>query len=125
MTAPVVQARAKIAMTAPVAQTAAADGGWTITFYMPKKYTATSLPKPVDPGIDIHEIPAATDAVYRFSGIPGTAAVANARAILIRNLAGSAWQATGEPVSWFYDPPWTLPFARRNEVVVPVAPRAP
>jgi len=26
----------------------------------------------------------------------------------------------GEPLTWFYDPPWTLPFRRRNEVVVPV-----
>ncbi len=125
MTAPVVQSNAKIAMTAPVAQTATAAGGWTITFYMPKKYTVASLPKPTDPGIQIHEIPAATDAVYRFSGIPGAAAVANARAVLLRNLAGSAWQVTGEPVSWFYDPPWTLPWVRRNEVAVPVTPRGP
>jgi hypothetical protein len=125
MTAPVVQSSAKIAMTAPVAQSATADGGWTITFYMPRTYTAATLPKPTDPGISIHEIPAATDAVYRFSGIPGRAAVANARAVLLRNLAGSAWQVTGEPVSWFYDPPWTLPWARRNEVAVPVTPRNP
>ncbi|HEY2195594.1 MAG TPA: hypothetical protein VGH76_25280 [Actinomycetospora sp.] len=27
----------------------------------------------------------------------------------------------GEPVAWFYDPPWTLPFRRRNEIAVPVA----
>jgi hypothetical protein len=24
-------------------------------------------------------------------------------------------------VAWFYDPPWTLPWLRRNEVAVPVA----
>ncbi|MBJ7467075.1 MAG: heme-binding protein, partial [Mycolicibacterium sp.] len=21
---------------------------------------------------------------------------------------------------WFYDPPWTLPFRRRNEVAIPI-----
>ncbi|PRC49286.1 heme-binding protein, partial [Mycobacterium sp. ITM-2017-0098] len=26
------------------------------------------------------------------------------------------------PVAWFYDPPWTLPFRRRNEVAVAVTP---
>ena len=26
----------------------------------------------------------------------------------------------GDPVAWFYDPPWTLPFLRRNEIAVPV-----
>ncbi len=27
----------------------------------------------------------------------------------------------GDPVTWFYDPPWTLPFRRRNEVAVKLA----
>ncbi len=124
MTAPVAQS-AKIAMTAPVAQSKTDDGSWIITFYMPQKYTLASLPKPVDPGIEIHQLPAATDAVYRFSGIPGTTAVTKARALLLQQLATSLWQPVGEPVTWFYDPPWTLPWARRNEVAVPVTPRTP
>ena len=41
---------------------------------------------------------------------------------VLRLLQGSGWSPTGDPVSWFYDPPWTLPFLRRNEVAVPVAP---
>lgn len=132
MTAPVVESRsappassAKIAMTAPVAQSRSVDGNWTITFYMPRKYSMTTLPKPSQPGIQIHQVPAAIDAVYRFSGIPGIAAVADARRLLLAQLAGSAWKITGEPVTWFYDPPWTLPWFRRNEVAVAVAPRNP
>ena len=128
MTAPVVESRsapAKIPMTAPVAQSQSADGAWTITFYMPQNYTLQTLPKPSHPGIEIHQIPAAVDAVYRFSGIPGIAAVDNARSLLLRTLAGSAWEITGDPVTWFYDPPWTLPWFRRNEVAVAVAPRNP
>jgi hypothetical protein len=133
MTAPVVESReptspeasAKIAMTAPVAQTQSANGDWTITFYMPQNYDMETLPKPSRPGIQIHQLPATTDAVYRFSGIPGIAAVNRARRLLLTRLAGSAWQITGDPVTWFYDPPWTLPWFRRNEVAVPVAPRNP
>jgi hypothetical protein len=123
MTAPVAQSSEKIAMTAPVAQTATPAGGWTITFYMPQKYTLATLPQPNDPGIEIHEVPGSEDAVYRFSGIPGVAAEARATAALLMQLSRSAWQPAGEPVAWFYDPPWTLPWARRNEVALPVSPR--
>jgi hypothetical protein len=120
MTAPVAQSSAKIAMTAPVAQSGDA-AGWTISFYMPAHYTEATLPKPLDPGIRIHEVPATTDAVYRFTGIPGKAAVAQARGVLRGTLEGSGWVAAGPELDWFYDPPWTLPWLRRNEIAVPVA----
>jgi hypothetical protein len=119
MTAPVAQQSAKIAMTAPVAQSRAA-GGWTVSFYMPDNYTLASLPQPKDPVIEIHEVPGETYAVLRFSGIPGKAPVEAAQSRLMAALRGSLWQAAGAPVDWFYDPPWTLPWARRNEVAVPV-----
>ena len=128
MTAPVAQSAApsaKIAMTAPVAQTQSAAGELTITFTMPAKYTLATLPKPTDSSIIIHELASETDAVYRFSGIPSPEPVARAHQILLTQLANSAWQPTGQPVDWFYDPPWTLPWARRNEVAIPVTPRSP
>jgi hypothetical protein len=123
MTAPVAQSATKIAMTAPVAQTRNSTGSWTITFYMPANYTMATLPKPADPGIFIHTLPASLDAVIRFSGIPGTTPVAREQTALLQALSRSGWAAAGEPVAWFYDPPWTLPWCRRNEVAVPVAPR--
>ena len=45
------------------------------------------------------------------------------QAALVDALDGTDWVAAGPPVGWFYDPPWTIPFFRRNEVAVPVAPR--
>lgn len=36
-------------------------------------------------------------------------------------LATYGFDAAGEPSAWFYDPPWTLPFCRRNEIAVPVS----
>ena len=125
MTAPVAQSAARIAMTVPVAQAQTTPGEWTITFTLPSKYTMATLPKPVDPGIRIHELEPETDAVYRFSGIPRAAPVAKAREALLLQLVGSDWQVAGATVDWFYDPPWTLPWVRRNEVAVPVVPRAP
>jgi hypothetical protein len=122
MTAPVGQSSEKIAMTAPVAQSGGA-AGWTITFYMPAKYTAATLPKPNDPGIVVHEVPGEIYGVYRYSGFWSAADVHRAQAVLLGGLKGSGWVAVGAPMDWFYDPPWTLPFARRNEVAVVVVRR--
>ncbi len=121
MTAPVAQSSARIAMTAPVAQAPGPSGSWTITFFMPAKYTLASLPKPADPGIEIAEVPGETYGVYRFSGIPGAVPVAAAAQKLLAALKNSAWAPQGSVVDWFYDPPWTLPFARRNEAAVIVS----
>ncbi len=122
MTAPVGQQRegTAIAMTAPVAQEAAGDGRWTIRFFMPARYTAATLPVPTDPAVRIVTVPAQTYAVLRFSGLPTPQSVAGEQARLLRTIGGSAWQATGAPLAWFYDPPWTIPFLRRNEVAVEV-----
>jgi hypothetical protein len=131
MTAPVAQAPQQgttIAMTAPVAQaaapsTAAGQGGWVVRFFMPAEWTMATLPTPNDPAVRLVEIPGETMAVLRFTGSRAPAAVTRENAALLRALDSGPWQPTGEPVAWFYDPPWTLPWLRRNEVAVPVAPR--
>jgi hypothetical protein len=124
MTAPVVQSSAsKIAMTAPVVQQQNASGAWVIQFIMPAEYTLQTLPRPLDPDIQIVTLPAETFAVYRFSGSRDAAAEMRAQNILARDLAGSKWAVIGPPLAWFYDPPWTLPWCRRNEVALRVQPR--
>jgi hypothetical protein len=121
MTAPVVQAASsKIAMTAPVVQQQNSSGAWVIQFIMPAEYTLRTLPKPLDPEIQIITLPAETFAVYRFSGSRDAAAEARGQQILARDLAGSDWAVIGPPLAWFYDPPWTLPWFRRNEVALQV-----
>ena len=122
MTAPVAQAAAseRIAMTAPVAQSAAGPGRWTVRFFMPAQWTLATLPVPNDPAVRLVEVPGETMAVLRFTGDRGADAVAARQAELLRGLAGTGWAPQGAPVAWFYDPPWTLPWLRRNEVAVPV-----
>lgn len=127
MTAPVSQAGTggsqTIAMTAPVAQTPAGIDRWTVQFFMPAAYTMAELPVPNDPTVELVVVPAETYAVVRFSGIGSVRAVETHKAQLIAGLAGSGWTVRGEPVVWFYDPPWTLPPMRRNEVAVRVEPK--
>jgi len=59
--------------------------------------------------------------VLRFSDVATDAAVAAHRAALLAAPTGTRWRPAGEAVTWFYDPPWTLPPLRRNEVAVPVS----
>lgn len=122
MTAPVAQSSEKIEMTAPVAQSAT-DRGWRIRFFLPSRWTMETAPAPTDQAVTLREVPGETYAVSRFSGSRGDEAVNTHIAQLTQALAGSKWRAAGEPAAWFYDPPWTLSFLRRNEVVVPVARR--
>lgn len=129
MTAPVAQAPApgapgasrSIGMTAPVAQGAAGADRWAIQFFMPSAWTLQTLPIPRDPAVTLVELPAETYAVLRFSGLAGTRAVAARQAELDAAVQASPWTADGYPVVWFYDPPWTVPPLRRNEVAVRLA----
>lgn len=129
MTAPVAQSGSRgggsqsIAMTAPVSQTPGPGGTWRIQFFMPAKWTRESLPVPKDPSVRIVEVPAQDYAVLRFTGSRDAPAVAAKTAALKTGLAQSRWRIAGDPVAWFYDPPWTVPFLRRNEVAAPVTPK--
>lgn len=129
MTAPVAQVpeagapgdSRSIAMTAPVAQRPAGADRWVIQFFMPASWTMQTLPIPRDPVVSLVELPPETYAVLRFSGLAGTRTIAARQAELDAAVQASTWTAHGEPVVWFYDPPWTVPPLRRNEVAVRVA----
>lgn len=119
MTAPVSQSREKIAMTAPVAQ--ARDGEHsTIRFYMPSKWSLDTLPSPDDDEVRLVTVPGETVAVLRFSGDRSAEAVAARTEELSETLRANGVEATGPAQAWFYDPPWTVPFRRRNEIAIPV-----
>lgn len=122
MTAPVSQQSGaqKIAMTAPVSQSGSGEDGWTIRFFMPSQWTLQTLPEPDDDDVRLVSVPAETVAVLRFTGDRGPAAVARRTSDLLETLDAHGIEPAGEAVAWFYDPPWTLPFLRRNEVVVPI-----
>ncbi len=118
------EGREKLAMTIPVAQLPAEDA-WTIRFFMPADRSETTLPKPSDASVRLVTLPAGDYAVMRFRGSPTADAVALRKARLMAALSSGAWAAEGEPEAWFYDPPWTVPTLRRNEVAVRVSPREP
>jgi hypothetical protein len=127
MTAPVAQqpggaSGEKIAMTAPVAQLSEGNDEWVIRFFMPADKTMESLPKPNNPDVRLVTVPEETVAVRRFTGSRSRNAVASQTAALMHTLSSAGFEPAGRPAAWFYDPPWTVPMLRRNEVAVPVQP---
>lgn len=107
-------------MTSPVSQSPM-GGGWTVQFFMPGKYRLADLPAPNDPSVKLVELPSETYAVKRFTGLGNPSTVAGETAELTAHLKARGRSSQGEPVVWFYDPPWTVPFLRRNEVALRLA----
>jgi hypothetical protein len=78
---------------------------------------------PTDPAVRIVRLPETLLGVLRFSGGTEPDAVAERARALLAALEGSPWQAAGTPFAQFYDPPFTIPPLRRNEVAVEVSRR--
>jgi SOUL heme-binding protein len=121
MTAPVIEARAG-AGTAIADPTGSPPGGqgWVIRFVMPRQLSLAALPKPDDQAITLREAPPARVAVIRFSGLAGDGAVAAKTAELEAFVKERGLSPIGPPVIAQYDPPWTLWFMRRNEIMMPI-----
>ena len=121
MTAPVQQQGAqKVAMTTPVTQQATGDR-WMVRFIMPSSWTLETLPAPNDPRVTLKPIPAKRLLAIRFSGTPSDGLIQSKTDELRRYAADKKLATTGEPLLAFYNPPWTLPFFRRNEVMLELA----
>jgi hypothetical protein len=107
----------KISMTVPVTMQEA-SGKWRMYFVMPSNHTLATLPKPNNDEVKLREVPSKKFAVVRFSGLAGEAKVAKKTAELQAWMATKQLKSAGTPELARYNPPWTLPFLRRNEVLV-------
>ncbi len=122
----------KLAMTAPVAQAPVMSGPitasalradrWTVRFDMPRSYDLSTLPKPKNAEIRLLTLPPTRIAALRFSGLMSDSAAKTETAELLSYIKTNGLTASGPPTLAQYDPPWTLWFLRRNEVLIPVAP---
>ena len=107
----------KIAMTAPVQQQKMKDG-WRVSFVMPSKYSLISLPKPSIDNLLVREIPSAKYVAIRFSGTSTQANLKKHEAVLLDYVTAHRLKVLGSIKYAFYNPPWTLPFLRRNELML-------
>lgn len=114
----------KIAMTAPVQETLVADSP-TMAFTLPAEYSLGDLPEPRDPSVTIKQVPGKTVAVIRFSGWATGYAVESKTGELLASLHKRDIAVIGVPSLNQYNPPWTLPFLRRNEIMIEINGAAP
>lgn len=110
----------KIAMTVPVT-TMPDNSSMIMHFYMPSKYKMEELPEPSDKRIKFLSIAARKYAVVRFSGFASESSMQSQTSLLRSYMQKNSLTGTGEPIRAFYNPPWTLPFMRRNEVWIQIS----
>ena len=120
MTAPVQQKEnQKIAMTAPVQQQSMGKS-WRMSFVMPSKYSMDSLPVPNNNRIRLKGILTKKFVVIEFSGTNSNENVTEHENQLMNYIEANQIKIIGSPKYAFYNAPWTLPFMRRNEVMIEI-----
>lgn len=107
----------KIAMTTPVFMTTN-----SMAFVLPETMSADQVPQPKNSQVAVSSITAGKFAVARFSGSRKAASETNAVAALTAWMERGKLTPTGEPIFGYFDPPWTPPFMRRNEVMLRLSP---
>lgn len=122
----------KIEMTAPVTQRPAADllgsqtitpeprGDYRLSFVMPARFTAETLPAPKDPGIRILREPSRTLAARRYSGRWSWENYRDNEVVLLKAVRAAGLTPVGPTLYARYNAPFVPWFLRRNEVLVEV-----
>jgi hypothetical protein len=106
-----------IPMTVPVEMT----GTDSMRFFMPRAGIKAGPPAPTDPDVHIVTLPPQSFAVLRFSGTVDDASRAAHEKALLNAVRGAGRQPEGTPLLLSYDPPFAIPFLRRNEIAVALA----
>ncbi|XP_059647135.1 uncharacterized protein LOC132293611 [Cornus florida] len=125
MTAPVItKSSEKIAMTAPVVTKSGGEGEKkmvSMQFILPEKYKkAEEAPKPVDERVVIREEGERKFGVVKFSGSATEEVVKGTVEKMKESLGRDGYKVIGEFLLARYNPPWTLPPFRTNEVMIPI-----
>ena len=130
MTAPVTMEpqSSKIATTAPVTMeprdanaTMKSANKWRVHFVMPKQYTMANIPKPKNNAVELAEVSEKYYAVLTYSGFNTLNRVQEKTTELMEWLKEKSITPKGTPQLSRYDPPWTLPMWRRNEIMIEIS----
>lgn len=108
-----------IATSVPVLTQERGDA-FLVSFIMPSKYTSETLPRPNNPEIRIVEVPESVVAVRSVSGRMDHDRALREEAALRELLRRDKRVTLSTARVAQYNPPWTPPFLRLNEVLIPV-----
>ncbi len=108
----------KISMTTPVI-VERGEKESSMSFVMPETSVAKGLPTPKGE-VKLDQMPPVKIAVLRFAGVSNTKQETEKLAALKAWMTKEKLTPEMTPLFAFYDPPWTLGFMRRNEVLLRV-----
>jgi hypothetical protein len=122
MTAPVLENKSseKIAMTVPVIDTEKDEGSRTISFVLPSEYTLETLPMPNNPQVTITQVSSRKAAILSFTWYPTAKRVEIKKKELQTLLKKDGLEIDGEIQVARYNPPLSMPFMLRNEIIIPI-----
>ncbi|OYV16319.1 MAG: SOUL heme-binding protein, partial [Methylococcaceae bacterium NSM2-1] len=106
-------------MTAPVIQQKSGPV-WLMAFVLPQGYSLHTAPEPLDSSVVIKTIPDKKVAVIQYSGSLSEQSIEEKSEELTNWLTKQNYKAISPSRSAAYDPPWTLPFLRRNEIHIDI-----
>ena len=110
----------KIAMTAPVFMDQSESMSETMSFVLPESFSFEDAPKPQDPSVQLEEITDYTVATVTFSGLLRQDNIQKHKELLEDWIEQRSFKTTGPAKAAGYNPPFTIPSMRRNEVLIPV-----
>lgn len=125
MTAPVLESptpdkHEKIAMTVPVLEKSDENNERTIAFVLPSKYTLETLPRPNNDAVILVEVPARKVAALRFTWYATEGRVTAKKTALEEYLNRDGKKVIGSVETARYNPPLSMPFTLRNEILIPI-----
>jgi DNA gyrase inhibitor GyrI len=91
-----------------------------MSFVMPPEYNLNNLPEPLDPLVNIKSIVSKKVAVIRYSGSLSEEMIKEKAHQLNAWLQQKSYKTLSTARSAAYDPPWTIPALRRNEVHIDI-----
>lgn len=108
-----------IAMTAPVMSEKQAQV-WQYYFVLPQELSLSSAPSPSDPTVSIKERSSKLVATLQYSGLNNETIFEEKVSELNAWILSKNLTPVSLPSFAGYDPPWTIPLFRRNEVLIDV-----
>jgi hypothetical protein len=109
----------EISMTAPVLMNEGADES-VMSFVMPKEFTLQTTPKPSNPEVMLSELNNYKVAAIEFSGTMSDSNLEKHTEILKDWIKNNGYTAVSEPITAGYNGPLTLPWFRKNEILIEV-----
>jgi hypothetical protein len=110
----------EIPMTAPVFLDQTDETTESMSFVLPESFSIETAPIPKDPAVKLEEIVDYTVAAITFSGSLNQDTINTHKIILEEWIARKGFEKRGAAKAAGYNPPFTIPALRRNELLIPV-----